>query len=97
VISDFVKKSHALAARVIESMSGALETCNQATPLSVVPAKTGIQRLRGNDSKAGAIPPESALLWSTMHSDGIVIARSHRASRDARLSTGYGDVAIQGP
>jgi hypothetical protein len=31
----------------------------------------------------------------TSCSDGIVIARSHRASRDARLSTGYGDVAIQ--
>jgi hypothetical protein len=26
----------------------------------------------------------------------IVIARSHRASKDARLSTGYGDAAIQG-
>jgi hypothetical protein len=26
----------------------------------------------------------------------IVIARSHRASRDARLSTGYGDETIQG-
>jgi hypothetical protein len=30
------------------------------------------------------------------HSIGTVIARSHRASRDARLSTGYGDEAIQG-
>jgi hypothetical protein len=27
----------------------------------------------------------------------VVIARSDRASRDARLSTGYGDVAIQEP
>ena len=27
--------------------------------------------------------------------DGIVIARSQRASTDARLSTGYGDVAIE--
>ena len=25
----------------------------------------------------------------------LVIARSHRASKDARLPTGYGDVAIQ--
>jgi len=30
-----------------------------------------------------------------MDSEGIVIARSHRASNDARLSTGYGDAAIQ--
>ena len=30
-----------------------------------------------------------------MRSDGIVIARSHRASKDARLSTGYCDAAIQ--
>jgi hypothetical protein len=30
-----------------------------------------------------------------MRSLGIVIARSHGASRDARLSTGYGDAAIQ--
>jgi hypothetical protein len=29
------------------------------------------------------------------HSGRIVIARSHRASKDARLSTGYGDAAIQ--
>jgi len=28
--------------------------------------------------------------------DGIVIARSHRASTDARLSTGYREEAIQG-
>jgi hypothetical protein len=27
---------------------------------------------------------------------GIVIARSHRASRDARLRRAYGDAAIQG-
>ena len=30
-----------------------------------------------------------------MRADGVVIARSHRASRDARLSTGCGDAAIQ--
>ena len=30
-----------------------------------------------------------------LRSDGIVIARSHRASNDARPSTGYGDAAIQ--
>jgi hypothetical protein len=30
-----------------------------------------------------------------LRSDEIVIARSHRASKDARLSTGYGDAAIQ--
>jgi hypothetical protein len=29
------------------------------------------------------------------HSGRIAIARSHRASKDARLSTGYGDAAIQ--
>jgi hypothetical protein len=33
---------------------------------------------------------------SALRSDGIVIARSRRASRDARLSMGYGDAAIQG-
>ena len=34
---------------------------------------------------------------STFRLDGIVIARSHRASKDARpfFRTGYGDAAIQ--
>jgi hypothetical protein len=31
------------------------------------------------------------------HSGRIAIARSHRASKDARLSTGYGDAAIHEP
>ncbi len=32
---------------------------------------------------------------SVLRSDGIVIARSHSASKDAHLSTGYGDESIQ--
>src|SRR6202142_4665561 len=40
-------------------------------------------------------PPKRPGRWSGMRSDGIVIARSHRASKDARRSTGYGDAAIQ--
>ena len=42
-------------------------------------------RLRGRD---GGRP-------GALRLDGFVIARSHRASKDARLSTGYGDAAIQ--
>jgi hypothetical protein len=33
-------------------------------------------------------------ILSVLRSDEIVIARSHRASKDARPSTGYGDAAI---
>src|SRR5271156_2556169 len=37
----------------------------------------------------------SPVLPGSGHSGGIAIARSDRASKDARLSTGYGDAAIQ--
>src|SRR6202044_2514042 len=39
--------------------------------------------------------PEQCRSRGALRCDGIVIARSHKASKDSRRSTGYSDEAIQ--
>ncbi len=43
------------------------------------------------------IPASLEVLEAVARRESAVIARSHRASKDARLSTGYGDEVIQRP
>ena len=54
--------------------------------------------MRNMGEAGGSLAGEAARRERMAYSDGAVavIAGSDRASKDARLSTGYGDRAIQG-
>src|ERR1700690_2098484 len=69
-------------------LSGA--SVNQLLALSSVPR--GLRTTRILSMRAGAV-----MDWTFHATRQAVISRSHRASKAARLSTGYGDEAIQEP